>query len=363
MVSLDVFRGLTIAGMILVNNPGTWAHIYAPLRHADWHGWTFTDLIFPFFLFIVGVSMAISFAHRAARGEARRRLLLHTLRRSASIFALGLFLHGFPFFNLATLRIPGVLQRIALCYFFAAAAVILLRRSTQVALTLLLLFGYWALMALVPVPGYGPGNLDPDGNLAAWCDRALMQGHLWKPTWDPEGALSTLPAIATTLLGVFAGVWLRGAANPVNKVFRLALAGAAGMALGIIWGAWFPINKNLWTSSYVLFTGGMAAVVLAVCYWVVDMRGWRGWAKPFVVYGMNAITVFVASGLLAKMLGLLKTTLADGREVSWKTWIFETLFSPLASPINASLFFALAYVSFWLALMWVFYWRRIFLKI
>ncbi len=363
LVSLDVFRGMTIAGMILVNNPGTWSHIYAPLRHADWHGWTFTDLIFPFFLFIVGVAMAISFPRRVAQGDTRSGMLLHTLRRSAILFALGLFLSGFPFFDLSTLRIPGVLQRIALCYFFAAVAVIYARRSAQVALVASLLLGYWALMTWVPVPGFGAGNLDSEGNLAAYCDRALLQGHLWKPTWDPEGALSTLPAIATTLLGVFAGVWLGSAAQPENKTFRLALAGAAGMAAGTLWGLWFPINKNLWTSSYVLFTGGMAAVVLAACYWVIDVRGWRRWAQPFVVYGMNAIAVFVASGLIARLLGVLRVTMPDGRSVAWKTWIFEQMFAPLASPINASLLFALAYVLSWLGVMWLLSWRRIFIKI
>jgi predicted acyltransferase len=363
LVSLDAFRGLTIAAMVLVNNPGSWAHVYPPLAHAEWHGWTPTDLIFPFFLYIVGVAMVFSFAVRAARGVSRAQLLRHTLRRSAILILLGWLLAGIPYFRLETMRIPGVLQRIGLCYFFASSVFLFLSKRGRIAGVTLLLLGYWALMMRVPVPGFGTGRLDPEGNLAAFIDRALMAGHLWKPKWDPEGLLSTLPAIATTLLGTFAGEWLRSRRSPQHITAGLLFAGSAGAVVGLAWGQWFPINKNLWTSSYVLLTAGLAAQFLAACYWLIDVRGWRRWAEPFVVYGMNAITVFFFSGLMAKMMGIFKAALPDGRVVSAHAWIFRQWFLPLADPLNASLLFAVSYVLFWLAMMWALYRARLFIKI
>jgi predicted acyltransferase len=395
MVSLDVFRGLTIAGMILVNNPGSWAHIYWPLEHAEWNGWTPTDLIFPFFLFIVGVSMVLSFAARAERGATRASLALHVLLRSAIIFAVGLFLAGFPYFHLATIRIPGVLQRIAVCYLFAGLIVLAsglvpelaarradgsertARIAPVVAVILVLLVGYWALLTFVPVPGYGVGRLDADGNLGAYLDRRVMPGHLWSQskTWDPEGILSTLPAIATVLIGSLVGIWLRSprlgskqaARTPQQKALGLLIAGAAGLILGELLHPFFPINKNLWTSTYVIFTGGFAMLLLALCYWLVDIKGWRRWAMPFVVYGTNALAVFTLSGLLAKASIVFRVTVADAsgaaRQVSWHSYVYNRFFAPLASPINASLLFAIFYILLWLALMWILYSRRIFIKI
>lgn len=349
--------------MILVNNPGNWGAVYAPLLHAEWHGWTPTDLIFPFFLFIVGVSMVLSFAARRRRGETRRALAGHVVRRSAIIVFLGLFLAAFPFFHLSTLRIPGVLQRIGVCYLLAATAYLFLGRRGQVAAAVALLFGYWALMALVPVPGFGAGRLDAEGNLAAYVDRALMLGHLWKPTWDPEGLLSTLPATATVLLGAFVGAWLASDRGPAQKVAGMVAIGAAGLAAGELWHLVFPINKNLWTSSYAVFTAGFATLLLGACYWLMDVKGHRGWAAPLVVFGTNAIAAFVLSGLLAKMMGIWKVTLAGGRAVSVKGYLYQQFFVPYASPKSASLLFALAYVTFWLLLMTILYRRRIFIKI
>lgn len=366
LVSLDAFRGMTIAGMILVNNPGTWAHVYAPLLHAEWHGWTPTDLIFPFLLFIVGVSMMYSFAGRMARGASRAALFAHVVRRSAIIFAFGLFMAAFPYFSLQTLhqlRIPGVLQRIAVCYLFAAVVALWLGWRGQLGVIAALLLGYWALMMLVPVPGYGVGRLDAEGNLAAYVDRMLLSGHMWKTKWDPEGILSTLPAIATTLFGSLAGIWLRCARSMPQKAAGLLAAGSAGLVLGLVWHTVFPINKNLWTSSYAVFTAGFAGICLGVCYWLIDVRGWRAWAKPFVVYGMNAITVFVASGLVAKLLLLMRTQTADGRTVSVWAYLYLTFFAPIASPKNASLLFAITYVLLWLGAMWYLYARKIFLKV
>jgi len=363
LLSLDAFRGITIAGMILVNNPGSWSAIYWPLAHAEWHGWTPTDLIFPFFLFIAGVSMALSFAGRAGQGASRSSLLRHSTIRSLGIFFVGLSMAAIPFFRLGTLRIPGVLQRIAVCYFFAALAYLFLPRRGRILTVAALLLGYWALMTLLPVPGYGSGRLDVEGNLAAYLDRQLLLGHLWKPTWDPEGPLSTLPAIATAILGTFLGDFLRRKPAPESAVKTMLGWGLAGLAAGQIWHFAFPINKNLWTSSYVLFTAGFALVLLALCYWLIDARGWRGWAAPFVWYGMNPLALFVFSGMTAKMMGIWRVTNAAGESVALKTYIYQGFFVPLGSPKNVSLLFALAYVGFWLAVAWILYRRKIFIKI
>jgi len=358
-----VFRGLTIAGMILVNNPGSWSAIYWPLEHAAWHGWTPTDLIFPFFLFIAGVSMALSFSGRVRRGDSRASLLRHTAIRAAAIFLIGLSMAAIPFFRLATLRIPGVLQRIAVCYFFAAVAFLFLQKRGRIVTVVCLLLGYWALMVLVPVPGYGAGRLDVAGNLAAYLDRLLLLGHLWKPTWDPEGPLSTLPAIATAILGTFLGEFLRQKPAPGEAVKKMLLWGAAGLAAGQLWNFSFPINKSLWTSSYVLFTAGSALVLLAICHWLIAVRGWKGWAAPFVWYGMNPLALFVFSGMLAKMMGIWHITDASGERDSVKGYIYQNFFEPLGSAKNASLLFALTYVAFWLAVAWLLYRRKIFIKI
>ncbi len=360
LLSLDAFRGLTIAGMILVNNPGSWSHIYAPLRHAEWHGWTPTDLIFPFFLFIVGVAIPFSFARRLKAGGSRLGLLWHVLRRALILFGLGLFMAAYPRFDFGDLRIMGVLQRIGLVYLLAAPAYLYLGRRGRAWATVALLLGYWALLTLVPVPGYGPGDLSPEGNLGAYLDRMLLGDRLWQGTWDPEGLLSTLPALATTLLGIFTGEWLRAGGSPTLKVVGLLLAGGAGIGLGLFWGLGFPINKALWTSSYVLFTAGAALLLLGLLYGVMEVGGLRAWAKPLYVYGMNAIAVFVASGLVAKQMGLTRVGMG---EVPLKAWIYERLFASWAGPLNGSLFFALAYVLIWLAMMWVLYRRRIFIKI
>lgn len=385
LVSLDVFRGLTIAAMILVNNPGTWAHIYWPLEHAPWHGWTPTDLIFPFFLFIIGVSMVLSFAKRLERGTTPASLALHVLRRSLIIFAIGLFLNGFPYFQLSRIRIPGVLQRIAVCYLFAGFIVLRAglgagrradgserggRGVATVAITsVVLLVGYWALMMFMPVPGFGVGRLDPEGNLGAYLDRRVMGGHLWSQTktWDPEGILSTLPAIATTLLGALVGEWLRSKRAPQLKCAGLLAAGAMGLVLGGLLHPFFPINKNLWTSTYVIFTGGFAMVLLALIYWLVDIKGYRRWAVPFLVFGMNSIAAFTLSTWLAKCSIIFKVTRADGigagRVVTWHGYVYDRFFAPLASPVNASLLFAVSYVLLWLGLMWLLYRKRMFIKI
>jgi len=354
LVSLDVFRGITMAAMVIVNNPGDWDHVYAPLLHAPWHGCTPTDLIFPFFLFIVGVSITLS-KRSASAGSI--------LKRAAVILGVGLFLSGFPRFDLATWRIPGVLQRIALCY---AAAALIYTRSRRpaviAAVAAALMLGYWAVMMLVPVPGGAAGDLSAEGNLGAFIDRALMSGHLWKPTWDPEGLLSTFPAIATTLLGILAGLWIGRRGAPSQEAALLALAGAGAIAVGLAWDFLFPINKSLWTSSYVMFTGGAAALFLAACYWTIDIKGWRSWTKPFVILGVNALALYAFSALLASTLGSISLTLDDGRSVSLSGLIYASAFEPLAAPKIASLLYAVANLAvLFLVLLWM-YRRRIFLR-
>ncbi len=340
--------------MILVNNPGN-ATAYGPLRHAKWNGWTPTDLIFPFFLFIVGVSLVLSFRSRLRRGDSTRSLVLHTLKRSLTIFALGLLLNGNASFDLAIWRIPGVLQRIAVAY-FAAAMITLFCKETyaRVLWIAALLSGYWLLMRYVPVPGYGvPGRdipfLHPDANLAAYLDRKLMMGHLYEGTRDPEGMLSTLPAIATTLCGVLTGEWLSSKRRQVQKMAGMLAIGATGLALGEVWNFWFPINKNLWTSSYVVFTAGAALLCLAICYWMTDIKHQRSWGTTFfVIFGTNAIAAYVFSELV-------------GMPFRWQDYVLPHFTRAVSAPM-ASLLYSLTIVVLCFLPVWWMYRRRIFLK-
>ena len=329
------------------------------LEHAAWHGWTFTDTVFPFFLWIVGVAMTLSFARRVERGDNRARLLLHVLRRSAILFGIGLFLAGFPYFRLATIRIPGVLQRIAVCYLIAAAIFLYTRVRGQIVWTVALLALYWALMTLVPVPGYGAGVLEKQGNFAQYVDSLLLTGHMWSQTkwWDPEGVVSTIPAIATVLFGVLAGHILRLTRPAAERAAWLFTMGNALVVAGTIMNVWLPINKNLWTSSYSVFMAGLAASVFALCFWVVDGVGMRRWTRPFVIFGMNAIAIFVISGLLGRLLGLIRVG-----PVTLQSWIFQHAFAPLASPVNASLLYALANVALMYLVAWAMYRRGWFVR-
>jgi predicted acyltransferase len=350
LLSLDAFRGATIAAMIVVNNPGAGRQAYAPLRHAAWHGCTPTDLIFPFFLFIVGVSLTLS----------RRTTWAEALRRAAALVALGLAMAAFPAFQLATLRWPGVLQRIGVCYLAAFALQRWLRPRALAAIGALVLVLYWALLTLVPLPDGTPPNLDPGTNLAAWVDRALMGGHLWRQakTWDPEGVLSTLPAIVTTLIGVLAGQRLR-AADPARVGREWTAAGLALTLAGLAWARVFPFNKALWTSSYVLFSGGLALLALAASYTLIDRLGWRAWSRPCVTFGRNAVFAFVASGMAAKLLA--RARLADGSAL--QPWLHARLFESWLAPQPASLAWALAHLAFWYVVLRVMERRGIFVKV
>ena len=363
LVSLDVFRGATMAGMVIVNNPGDGSHVYWPLDHAAWNGWTPTDLIFPFFLFIVGISITLS--RKSASWGA-------IARRGALIIGIGWLLALYPRFNFAHLRLPGVLPRIGVCYLLAAPIFKLTageRRKQGILLAAIattLCVGYWLFMTTVPNPAGVRGDLTPDGNWGAYVDRAVFgTNHMWSAskTWDPEGILSTIPALATTLFGISIGLWLGSRARLPVKVRGLLVAAVAGMAIGYAWNPLFPINKNLWTSSYVFFTAGFACALLALCMWLIDVLGLKGWTKPFVVLGTNAITLFAASALLVKTLLWIKIPRGDGTSISLWAWSFARGFQPFLDPYIASLAFALANLAVLYALLAWMYRRRIFLRL
>ncbi|HKW73926.1 MAG TPA: heparan-alpha-glucosaminide N-acetyltransferase domain-containing protein [Terriglobales bacterium] len=378
--SLDVFRGLTIAGMILVNNPGS-DTFYWPLGHADelasahsagWYagkawvtanGWTPTDLIFPFFLFIVGTSMVLSFAARRARGDSRRLLLKHVLRRSALILAIGYAIRILPWVDFAHMRYPGVLQRIAVVYLFASIITLWTSARSRIFWIAGLLAGYYAALRFIPVPGCDHALwMTQHCSFAGWLDRKLMLGHLYRPDFDPEGLLSSFPAIATTLLGTFAGEFLRAATSLSHKLRGLVLAGIAGVAAGYAWHPWFPISKPLWTSSYVLFTAGAACLTLALCWWLIEMRGRRPWSKPFLWLGSNAILAYALSTFVGKLLGII--SVSEGtRSLTIQAWLYLHCFAPLAQPKNGSLAFALCYLALWTLAAWALYRKRIFVKV
>ncbi len=363
LLSLDLFRGATIAAMILVNNPGDWGSVYWPLLHAPWHGWTPTDLIFPFFLFIVGVSLTLS----------KRIGFRPALARATKLVGLGLLLNLYPYFGVAELRWPGVLQRIGVCYLAAWAAKRYLRPRGQAILAVALLAGYWLVLARVTGPEGHPPGFEIETNLAAQVDRILLVPHVWSVTrtWDPEGVLSTFPAIATTLVGLLFGEWLlaRSTRSPFRTTLGLLLGGLVLTVLGVAWGELvppsllFPINKGLWTSSYVLLTGGLAAALLGLSYFVVDVAGLRRWATPFVSYGRNAIAVFVASGLLADTLSALRFAGADGTPVSLGARLYAFFPASVLEPYAASFVWALMMVAlFYLMAAWMDR-RGIYLKV
>ncbi len=377
LVSLDVFRGLTVVGMVLVNNPGSWAHIYWPLEHAEWNGWTPTDLIFPFFLFIVGVAIPLGLGKRVERGDKFKALFLKILYRSVVIFLLGELLAGFPYFHFSTIRIPGVLQRIAVCYLFASIIFIKTRPRTQAIIALALLVVYFILMKHVHWNGYYVGDLSKEGSLASIIDRKVFGPHIWKQgiVYDPEGLLSTMGAVATTLFGILTGHLIRSKdRTPIEKVAHMFIAGVCCVSVGWAWNAWFPINKSLWTSSYVFFTAGLALQFLALCYWLIDIKGYKWWTKPFVIFGVNAIVLFVGTGLMARLLGmtsgfmgrfetLIHLTKDDGSPMALQSWIYNHAYASWLSPNNASLAFAICFILLWLFLLWLLYRRNIIIKI
>lgn len=442
LVSLDAFRGMTIAGMVLVNNPGTWSAIYGPLKHAEWHGITPTDYVFPFFLFIVGVSISIALGKRKTE-KAGSDVYKKIITRSLAIFATGLAISALPLFvmgdtniawplkwiaaisiiaslyflflrnfkvafslialwavivfgsliagsdvawyNVGQMRIPGVLQRIAVCYLIVSLIFLHTNWKQQAAIGIALLLVYWLLMTVVQVPGCDVTTIDDKAcNLAAWLDRTILtEAHIWRSAkvFDPEGILSTVPALATTISGVLTGTWLTqkykdndesegsqatikdDQAGDLRKAVGLFFMGTILLAIGWTWSLVFPLNKSLWTSSYVVYTSGLALLTLGFCYYVIDIKGYKRWARPFVIFGVNALALFVFSGIMARVMGMIRILAADEKTISLQQWIFNNLFLSWAEPINASLAYAISFILLWLFLMWLLYRRRLFIKI
>ena len=370
LVSLDVFRGMTIAGMVLVNNPGTWSAIYSPLKHAEWHGWTPTDTIFPFFVFIMGVAIPLALGKWLEQGVTND-VYWKIIKRSLIIFALGLFLATFPFYNftreswldLSTVRIMGVLQRLALCYLFSSFIFLWFNWKNQLYIAVILLLLYWVLMLYG-----GNGDLSAAGNFSGYIDRMILtENHIWRSAkvYDPEGLLSTIPAVSTCLAGVLCGIFLKTKRDDYEKVSAFFFFGVVLVAIGWAWDFFFPINKALWTSSYVVFMAGQALCFLGFCYWLIDIKGYKFWTKPFVIFGVNALALFVGSGVMARLLGLIKVgdPNAEGVRLSLQQFIFNNFFLSWTSPINASLAYAVCFILVWLFLMWLLYRKKIFIKV
>lgn len=391
VLSIDVLRGITIAFMILVNDAGDSHHTYVQLEHAKWNGWTLTDLVFPTFLFVVGMSIILSLYARLQRGASRSELALHTFRRAGMIYLVYTFIALYPHFNVTHFRFYGVLPRIAICYLIVGLICLVTQRaSTLLTVAGALLVTYWVLMRFVPVPGFGVPTidiplLDPDRNLVAWLDRGIIgflqrtihTGRLYEGTRDPEGLLSTIPAIATTLLGAVAALWLRLAEGKSPTISRaqcawgFVVAGVAGISSGLIWNIWFPINKKLWTSSYVLFAAGCAFLGLALCYWLIDIKHTNEtklgekltW--PWFVFGSNAIVAYAVSDLLVETFTSIHTSEMgpNGKPMSVWSWVYWHIFASHGSTNNTSALFALAYVLVCFIPNWILWRRKIFVKL
>lgn len=340
--SLDVFRGLTVAAMVLVNCPGS-DEVFAPLRHAVWHGWTPTDLIFPFFLVIMGASAAFSGASRDARGDPPAKAVKRALVRAAVLLALGVLENVFLYWGTSGVRLPGVLQRIALCYMGVEVFLFLRRPKAEPAAAAGLLLLYWLLLTKVPVPGHGAGVLTPEGNLSYWLDRRIIDGYLMKSPWgDPEGLLATLGALGTSLLGLIAG--RRLVAEGAAAARPLAFRGLALAALGALWSLFLPLNKHLWTSSYALFTAGLAFAALAACLIAVEGRS-AAWAAPFEALGRRALLAYIASGFFYGISEFVDVTLPNGTPGNVKLWLNAVLFEGWLPARGASLAFAVVYTA------------------
>jgi predicted acyltransferase len=371
--SLDAFRGFTIAAMVLVNNPGDWSNLYSQLAHAHWHGWTFTDTIFPFFLFIGGVSMALSVGRLAAAGADRPRLLLKLAKRALLIFLIGFLLNLIPYFNFEKVRIPGVLQRIALCTLLAAPVVVYCGWRMQLAIIAALLSLYSALMLFYPVPGIGAGVLEPGKDFGAWIDRMLLDGHMWvqSKTWDPEGLFSTLPALCSQLFGVLAGRFLLSGLSRTEQTVWLLLAGLLFVWLGVICDSiLMPINKSLWTPSYCFLMTGWALLIFSAFFWLLDVNPYRAlreaasrWTHPFKIYGMNALFIFAFSGLVAKMLGFIKLAQPDGSTVSLGRSLYAPIRELPIGAVNSSVLYALLFNACMFAIAWCMWRRKWFVKV
>lgn len=358
LLSLDVFRGITIMIMIIVNSPGNRSS-FAILEHSLWNGCTLADLVFPFFVFIVGVSSVLTLAKQRAKGFSLTFLSGKIIKRTLLLFFIGVLLNAISLHvDWSTLRVLGVLQRIAMCYFFTSLLYLTTRLRTQAIIMVLLLITYWLAMTLIPVPGYGAHQLSVDGNLSAYVDRLFISSsHLYGHTYDPEGLLSTLPAIATALLGNLLGAWLLSAHTPSKKLIVMVLAGTIITLTGWCWGFVFPINKTLWTSTYVLWTGGIAILLFALCYWLIDIKQWKGWSRPFEIFGLSALTAYFLHVLFLKIQAMILIPISKETTVNLRLFITQTLF-PLSDLKIASLLYALSYTLFWFMILVLIYRKK-----
>jgi predicted acyltransferase len=361
-LALDVFRGMTIATMITVNNPGSWSHIYEPLKHSAWHGCTPTDLVFPFFLFIVGVSMFFSFTKYDQKLDSKS--LLKVLRRTALIFLIGLFLNSFPQWqtDYSRLRIMGVLQRIALAYGIGSVIVLAFNKKYLPYIALSILLIYWALLGFLG----GPDPYSLAGNLTPKVDAFLLgEAHLYKGfgiPFDPEGLLSTFPSIATVILGFMAGGLISRTERSKIPLY-LIIYGVSGVAAGMLWGLLFPVNKPLWTSSYVIYTAGLACIIMAILIWIIDIKEYKKWTSFFVVFGMNPLFIFALAGVWARILTRIIKINEGDTVVTGYNWLYQNIFQPLAGDINGSLLFALSHIAVFWFICYVLYKKKIFIKV
>ena len=418
LISLDVFRGFTILLMTIVNNPGSWASIYPPLEHAEWHGCTPTDLVFPFFIFIMGTAIPFAMPTKHFDLGVFNKIMVRSLR----IFCLGLFLAYFSRIELFGLegvslllirlaitfavacallgnytlkiktylvlgifaimiflaysqieafrdvRIPGVLQRIGIVYLFTSLLYLKTNLKTQLIIATSILLGYWILMAFVPVPGFGDANFEKGTNLAAWLDNLLLNGHLWSfsKTWDPEGILSTIPAIGTGILGMFIGQILNLPITKIEILKKLAITGIVLLITGLFWNIIFPINKSLWTSSYVLYTAGIATLCLTLLYYIIDVSNHKKWTKLFLIWGVNPMIVFFFSGIIPRVLSSIKIQSPEiaTKQINLQTLIYKFWITPyFENPLNSSLAYPILYAIFWSFILWIFYKKNLIFKV
>lgn len=418
LISLDVFRGLTILLMTIVNNPGSWEHIYPPLEHAEWNGCTPTDLVFPFFIFIMGVAIPFAMPNKIFDGPTFNKITVRALR----IFCLGLFLNFFGKIELFDMqgiplligrlaitiavcyalmgnfslqiktyvtltvfvvllflaysgieayqevRIPGVLQRIGIVYFFVSFLHLKTRQRIQILIAVVLLLLYWAVMALVPVPGIGAANFEKGTNFAAWLDSVLLEGHMWvySKTWDPEGILSTVPAIVTGISGLLIGQWIKRPLPKLEIVKKMLLLGLILVVLGLVWNIIFPINKSLWTSSYVLYTAGIAILCLSLLYYIIDAIDYRRGTKLFLIWGVNPMIVFFFSSIIPQSLRMIQFQNPEiaAEQINLQKYLYSFWISPFFSnPLTASLAGALIYVGIWSFILWLFYKKNLIFKV
>jgi predicted acyltransferase len=418
LISLDVFRGLTILLMTIVNNPGDWAHVYAPLLHSEWHGCTPTDLVFPFFIFIMGVAIPLAMPTKTWDETTFNKILVRSLR----MFCLGIFFNFFAKIQLFELegiplligrlaitiavgyalmgnfsskvknilafsiliiylflaysgieayqsvRLPGVLQRIAIVYFVVSLLYLKTTQRTQIITGIVLLLGYWAVMTLIPVPGIGAANLEKGTNLASWADSILLKGHMYRETitWDPEGILSTLPSIVNGIIGLLIGLILQREITKVQKAQKMAIAGVALIVAGLVWNIIFPINKSLWTSSYVLYTTGLAATLLSILYYVIDIADYKKGFKPFLIWGVNPMIVFFTSQIIPQALVMIQVKNPHNPEeqINLLNYLYTFGIAPFFSnPYTASLAGALVYVAIWTFILWIFYKNKLIFKV